>query len=163
MSQEPTITFKEADGLELAADLAKEFGFSIPQDFELRVLRHWDDEYTGRLRFEADYTDIPHTTRHRLKRALNLAVPSWQEKYEGSSKDLAGEIERRNWRVEFFLSGAFVCEITGTEEVEPDQHRIRQADLIESLTDEQLEYLRTLEVRQLREPKTKHTYECKPV
>ena len=163
MSEDTTITLTKPNGLRLAQDLAKEFGFEVPEHFELQVVHSWSGDYSGRLLFNGDCKDVPDETRRRIKRACKLDVPSYQQDSNSTSKDLEGSFVRRDWNVEFTLNGALECEITGsTEEPAGEYYQTRAAELA-NLSPGQLAYLVQLEIQRLLKPKVKHTFTCEPV
>jgi len=154
-----------------AKELIDHIGLSI-QNAELNICSRTDwatqpYEEHHLISLTLRHDKLTAAQRQRIKRLCKLEVPAWAA--ESSHKPLEGKCSYAPAQdgdlridVEFTVTGAFICERVGEEEVEPDQRAQSQADAFAAMTPEEaLEHVCKL-ADDLRKPTMKPRYRCEP-
>jgi len=156
-SREQEIFFNsfEVNPLRAVVNLCQSLGLKPCLDTEVRLHKYG-------VEFQIDLKLLPPQARRRLKRLVDLKVPTWALQYKEPALHGSWQGEVVPATVTFICNGAFVCEQVGTRLEVPPEHTLKEASKLQAMTaEEALAHVRKLASEKMQ-PREVPNYICKP-
>lgn len=152
--------------------MVSRMGLTIGKDTEIRIgikrSYDWRDGWSQDVELVIDHKKLSEASRHKLKRSVELAVPSYALGGTYQSPPLCGHLsyqfEGDELEVDITVSGAYTCKkVEGKKVVTPaPQYKLDEATKMEGMTDEEILAAHKAKIDEMRAPSERDAYECAP-